>query len=113
MGYFVGVGNLKKKEIWGANMVFKKEVFKKIGFFDPKLGPQKGKHINGEDTDLIEKARTQLKVAFLPEANAFHIVMSNRLTLRYILRWAYYSGRSQRIMGGPGKLAFVFTVKRC
>lgn len=111
IGYFVGVGNLAKREIWGANMVFKKEVFQKIGFFDPKLGPQKGKHLNGEDTYLIDKAKAQLKVAFLPEANVFHIVMPNRLTLRYIFRWAYYSGKSQRIVGGPGKLAFVLIVK--
>jgi GT2 family glycosyltransferase len=106
LGYFVAVGNSEKRDIWGANMVFKREVFRKIGVFNPKLGPQKGKRLQGEDTDLIAKAKARCKILFMPNAEVFHTVRPERLTLSYIIRWAYISGKSQRIAHGPNPLAF-------
>jgi GT2 family glycosyltransferase len=111
LGYFVGVGNSERTEIWGANMVFKRTVFEKIGYFNPMLGSYKGKRLNGEDTFSIAKARAHFKVMFIPEANVFHSVKSSRLTLTYIIKWSYVSGKSQRIASGPGKLAFFYFVK--
>ena len=55
LGYFVGVGNSKSQQIWGANMVFSKVAFKKIGVFNPNIGRQKGKLLGFEDTKLIFK----------------------------------------------------------
>lgn len=107
LGYFVGVGNAEKENIWGGNMVFEKQIFKKIGVFNPKIGPRKGKLLKGEDSYLIAKAKAQGRVLFLPKAIVFHLVTSERLTLSYIIRWAYNSGKSQRIASGhPSPLAF-------
>jgi glycosyltransferase involved in cell wall biosynthesis len=104
LGYFVGVGNSEKREIWGANMVFKKEVFRKIGVFNPNIGRQKGKLLAFEDANLISKGKKCCKILFLPNAKVFHLVRSQRLTLRYIIRWSYNHGRSQRIELGSNKL---------
>lgn len=107
LGYFVGVGNSETRDIWGANMVFRKEVFRKIGVFNPNVGRQKGKLLAGEDTDLIAKGkRAHALILFMSNAEVFHMVRPERLTLSYIIRWAYYSGKSQRIRHGPNPLAF-------
>ena len=106
LGYFVGVGNAEKGEIWGGNMAFEKKIFNKIGVFNPKIGPRKGKLLKGEDSFLIAKAKAQCKVLFLPNAIVFHTVGPERLTLSYIIRWAYNSGKSQKIAFGPNPLAF-------
>jgi glycosyltransferase involved in cell wall biosynthesis len=106
LGYFVGVGNSEKRDIWGANMVFRKEVFRKIGVFNPSIGRQKGKLLAGEDSYLIAKGKENCKILFMANAEVFHLVRSERLTLSYIIRWAYYSGKSQKIAYGPNPLAF-------
>lgn len=112
LGYFVGVGNSEKKtEIWGANMVFKRTVLEKLGYFDPKLSSYKGKRLHGEDIVLIAKAKAHFKVMFIPKAIVFHSVKPSRLTLTYIIKWSYVQGRSLRIAYGPGKLTFFFFVK--
>jgi glycosyltransferase involved in cell wall biosynthesis len=111
LGYFAGVGNSKNHAIWGANMIFRKEVFKKIGVFNPKIGRQKGKLLAHEDAYLISKGRENYKVLFMPKAVVYHLVRAERLTLRYIIRWSYYAGKSQKIASGPNKLAIYFFLK--
>ena len=93
-GNYVGVGNAYSHEILGANMIFKKEVFKKIGFFSPNVGRQKGKLLGAEETELIKKGKACCKVLFMPEAEVFHRVPCERLTLRYVMRWSYYCGKT-------------------
>jgi glycosyltransferase involved in cell wall biosynthesis len=107
LGYFVGVGNSENHQIWGANMIFNKEVFKKIGVFDPSIGRQKGKLLAFEDTKIISKGEKNFRVLFLPEAWVFHLVNSKRLTLKYIIRWSYNHGKSQRIELGTNNVALM------
>ncbi len=99
-GSYVGVGNAYSREILGANMIFKKDVFKKIGFFSPSVGRQKGKLLGAEETELIKKGKAYFKVLFIPEAEVFHRVSCERLTLRYIIRWSYYWGKTEKILSG-------------
>lgn len=39
----------------GANMAFKRDCFKKIGFFETNIGPGQG--TRGEDTELFHRLR--------------------------------------------------------
>jgi len=110
-GYFVGVGNSETRNIWGANMVFRKEVFRKIGVFNPNIGRQKGKLLCDEESNLIAKGKKSCKILFMPKAEVFHLVTSERLTLSYIIRWAYYSGKSQKIAQGLNPWAFYLFLK--
>jgi glucosyl-dolichyl phosphate glucuronosyltransferase len=106
LGYFLGIGNSASRKIWGGNMVFNRNVFKKIGVFDAKLGLRNGKRLKGEDSDIISRAaKAQFKIVFLPEAVVLHLVPLDRLNLSYIFEWAYTSGRSQKTSEGFGKLA--------
>jgi glycosyltransferase involved in cell wall biosynthesis len=106
LGYLAGVGNSETRAIWGGNMVFKKEVFRKIGVFNPKIGRQKGKLLADEESCLIAKGKKSCKILFMPKAEVFHLVTSERLTLKYIIRWSYYSGKSQKLAQGLNPWAF-------
>jgi len=99
-GYMAGVGNIYGQRIWGANMIFEKTVFHKIGLFDSNLGRQKGKLLSCEEDKLIKKARICCRYLFLPEAEVLHIVQSKRLTLKYLIRWNYYEGKSNTLLNG-------------
>jgi glycosyltransferase involved in cell wall biosynthesis len=107
-GYMAGVGNIYGKRIWGANMIFKKNVFYKIGFFDSRLGRKKGKLLSCEEDKLIKKARLCCHYLFLPEAEVLHVVQSKRMTLNYLIRWNYYEGKSNRILNGRRTIDTVY-----
>jgi glycosyltransferase involved in cell wall biosynthesis len=111
LGYFVGVGNSKDSSIWGANMIFKKTFFDKIGFFNAKIGRQKGKLFACEDLYMLSEGRKRFKVMFVQTAQMQHLVKAERLSLRYILRWSYYAGKSQKIASGPNKIAGYLLLK--
>ncbi|MEM2338354.1 MAG: hypothetical protein QXP06_07165 [Candidatus Bathyarchaeia archaeon] len=82
-------------------MVVRKEVFRKVGLFRPDLGPRKGKHLGGEELDLINRAKNRgFNVLFVPNAVVYHKVKRHRMTLRYVLKWEYYNGKSLRIRDG-------------
>ncbi len=99
-GFYAGVGNSYGQRIWGANMIFKKDVFQKIGLFDSRLGRQKGKLLSSEEDKLIRKARLLCHYLFLNDAEVLHVVPSKRMTLSYIIRWNYYEGKSTKILKG-------------
>jgi glycosyltransferase involved in cell wall biosynthesis len=109
-GYMAGVGNIYGQRIWGANMIFRKDVFQKIGFFDSKLGRQKGKLLSCEEDKLIKKARLCCHYLFLPEAEVLHVVESRRMTLNYIMKWNYYEGKSNRMLNGRKTISTVYGI---
>ncbi|MGD0645059.1 MAG: glycosyltransferase family 2 protein [Candidatus Bathyarchaeia archaeon] len=109
-GYMAGVGNIYGQRIWGANMIFKKNVFNKIGFFDSRLGRKKGKLMSCEEDKLIKKARLCCHYLFLPEAEVLHLVPSRRMTLNYIIRWNYYEGKSTRILNGRRTIKTLYDI---
>ena len=101
-GCFAGVGNAQAKEIWGANMVFRREVFEKVGCFNPELGRKNGKLFTYEDRDLINRAEeSSFKPLFVNGAEVFHAVPPSRLTVNYVLKWSYYFGKTEKMMHCP------------
>ena len=95
-GGYVGVGNaLEKNVIFGCNMIVKAEVFQAIGLFDPRLGRKNGKLLISEEADLFKRAgKRGYKISGIPTAIVYHKVNPKRMTIRYILRWNFYSGRT-------------------
>lgn len=99
LGSVVSVGNIG--EIWGANMIIKKEVFNRMGFFKSEIGKQKGKLLSCEETDLINRAKRRgYQILFIPKAIVFHKVKSERMTLKYILNSKYFLGKTMKILYG-------------
>jgi glycosyltransferase involved in cell wall biosynthesis len=106
-GHYVSIGNAPNKYkdfppgIWSSNMALKKEIFDQAGYFNPKLGRQKGKLLAREDVDLVNRAIEKgFHSLFLQRAKVFHKVKSNRMTLKYILTWEYYMGKTCKILDG-------------
>jgi glycosyltransferase involved in cell wall biosynthesis len=98
-GGYAGVGNWGR--IWGCNMIISKIIFEKVGLFRAEIGRQKGKLLSGEDDDLLRRAINKgYSVLFLPRAIVYHKVSPQRMTLRYILKWEYFYGKSIRKKNG-------------
>jgi GT2 family glycosyltransferase len=104
-GGYVGVGNIwvakGVNRIWGTNLIVKREVFDVVGFFNPKLGRQKGKLVSYEENDFIHRCQSKgLRVRFIMGATVYHKVLAKRMTPGYIIRWSYQGGKSQKAMLG-------------
>jgi glucosyl-dolichyl phosphate glucuronosyltransferase len=102
-GGYVGVGNAEKGHIYGCNMIIKAEIFQRIGLFDTHLGRKSGKLFIYEEDDFLNRARRRgFKFSIIPTAIVYHKVSPRRMTIRYILRWNFYSGQTmQKRRSGP------------
>ena len=69
-----------ERPFFGANMVFRREVFEKVGGFDVGLG-RKGKVlVGGEEIDLFGRMLASgLRVVYQPRAAVDHVVDPRRL----------------------------------
>jgi hypothetical protein len=76
---------LAEKEVpIGANMAVRRAVHLKFPF-NPRIGPQPGSEIRGEDTLLVQSARNAgHRVRWVPDAVAHHHVPARRMTYRYM-----------------------------
>ncbi|MGE4329784.1 glycosyltransferase [Diaphorobacter sp.] len=80
-------------ELCGGNFIARTDLLIQLGGFNTNLGRSAGNLLGGEDGDL----HTRLKAAhargyYDPAFSILHSVPSERMTLRYHFRWAYWSG---------------------
>ncbi len=104
------------KPFFGANMAFRRDIFDRIGGFDPELG-RKGKSlVGGEETDVFYRMlKAGMQILYEPRAFVNHVVDSRRLRKRYFRGLHYSSGwmeglrfgdyQGWHVLGIPG---FVF-----
>jgi GT2 family glycosyltransferase len=80
----------------GTNMSLKREVWEKVGFFDPRLGP--GASGFSEDTEYsIRIRKAGFKIGYAPAAVVYHELNSERYGARYNRRVQYRKGISRSI----------------
>ena len=80
---------------YGANIGFRKDLFREIGLFRTDLGAVGRGLARGEDTEFFGRAgRAGKRVLYVPSAIVHHKVENNRMTLQYFRRWKFNSGRS-------------------
>jgi GT2 family glycosyltransferase len=80
----------------GANMAIRKDMFTKVGLFDPRLGP--GQSGTSDDTELAERIiRASGRIGCAPKAVVYHEVDWNRLTEDYFRLRHEQQGRSRLI----------------
>jgi glucosyl-dolichyl phosphate glucuronosyltransferase len=80
----------------GANMAFRKSVFTKIGDFNHKFGRKGASLMSYEEIELcyrIEKGGG--KIVYLPQAEVFHLIKSERITPLWFKKRIYWQGRSE------------------
>jgi len=78
---------LDKGYLSGSNIFFKKDVFKRVGLFDPKYG-MKGDEISvGEETKLQEIAdRIDIKRFYHPQLFVYHLVPEYKMKVSYFIK---------------------------
>ena len=87
----------------GANMAFKRQVFDKVGGFDPQLGRVGSKLLGGEETDLFRRlTEIGLRGKYQPRAVVSHVLEPERLQKAYFRKIYFYGGRSRGLIYGPG-----------
>ena len=93
----------------GGNMAFRREVFERVGSFNPRLGRNGQSLIGGEENDLFARLRRAGELLyFVPNAAIFHHIPDSKLTDDYFDRLSYNVGVSKRLRaeadGEVGKL---------
>jgi len=80
----------------GVNMSFRREVFEKVGFFNPRLGP--GASGFSEDTEYCMRIRKAgLRIGYTPHAIAYHELNPARYGSAYNRMVHYRQGLSRSI----------------
>lgn len=81
----------------GGNMAFRREVFERVGLFNPKLGRNGESLCGGEENDLFERLRSMGEsLYFVPNAGIIHHIPDEKLTDDYFDRLSFNVGRSKR-----------------
>jgi len=83
-----------RPQVWGANMAFCRELFEKVGGFDPRWGIVGTKLFRGEETDLINRALDRgLKIAYDAAVTVFHRIGSDRTRKAYFRKLTFDSAQ--------------------
>jgi len=87
---------------FGANMAFRREVFKKYGDFRADLG-RSGRSLQGrEDIEFANRLLTGAEALWYePGAVVRHRVQAHSMEKKYVLRWWYWYGRTEVAELGP------------
>jgi glycosyltransferase involved in cell wall biosynthesis len=97
---FNAVLGVNEKDISGCNMTIHKSVFSDVGYFNPRLGRQKGMLMSHEETQLLHVAKQNHKYVFASKAIVYHKIRPNKLRVVYALKWFFYSGKSLAVFRG-------------
>lgn len=93
----------REPQIWGANMAFRREVFEKVGTFDPRQGRIGEKLFKGEESDLIRRAlEAGLVIAYDASITVLHRIGPDRMRRGYFRRLAFERGQSQAMVAPAG-----------
>lgn len=100
--------NRHTKNPLGACFLVKKEVFEKLGPFREDIGAgQSGSH---EDTEYFWWALiNNFKLLYWPYATLYHTVDPKRLTVSYLHKWYFNSGKSMYLVKNTGR---IFNLKK-
>lgn len=78
-----------------ANLAVRTELLRAVGGFDPRLGPRGGVQLVGDDASLVRRlVGAGARAWYEPAATVVHELPAARLRPRYLLRRAYWQGRS-------------------
>ncbi len=95
-GSLLGIHHAEQK-IWGGNFGFDRLFAIRHGLrFSPGLGRCGESLLSGEDTTFVKQMEScNARILFDPTIVAYHHISTSRFGLRYLLRRAYWQGRSE------------------
>lgn len=101
--YMYGTTNSGDAETWmdypkhpfGVNMAFRREVFQRIGLFDPRLGRIGDSLLSGEESDIFRRVHEAgFRTRYVPDAVLRHRIPASRTDPDWVLRRSYWQGIS-------------------
>ena len=82
-----------------ANGAVETEWLRKVGGFDPTLGPRSGVPLLNDDVRLCRRLfAAGAQILYVPDATVIHELPAERVTRRYIARREYFRGRSSWLL---------------
>jgi glycosyltransferase involved in cell wall biosynthesis len=97
-----------KPQVWGANMAFRRELFERVGEFDPRRGIIGRKLFRDEEADLIDRALALgLRIAYDSALTVFHRIGPDRMRKAYFRRLAFDAARGDARVTAVGGRAFL------
>ena len=80
-------------QVWGANMAFRRQVFDRVGEFDPRRGVFGRRLFRGEEADLIARALSLgMRIAYDASLTVHHRIGPDRMRKAYFRRLAFDDG---------------------
>jgi glycosyltransferase involved in cell wall biosynthesis len=84
----------RQPQVWGANMAFRRELFDRVGGFDPRRGMDGPRLFRGEECDLIDRAlKLGLKIAYDGSLTVYHRIGPDRMQKAYFRRLTFDSAQ--------------------
>ena len=88
----------------GTNMAIQKDVFTKLGMFNKNICHQGSKLLYNDEVEFINKLFiNKFKIIYTPLAIVKHIIPSNKITKKYLLKRYFYQGVSDRQLANLNK----------
>ena len=89
----------------GVNMAFRREVFARVGGWDPRIGRKAGTLLGQEVREWCLRARAAgVRGCYAPNLTVQHIIPASRLNRQYFRRWFYWRGISRALLYQQGAL---------
>jgi hypothetical protein len=83
----------------GANMAVRRTALDGLGGFARHLGKLRGTLLSGEDHELCRRVEAAgLRTLYVPSMRVRHWIPADRLTIRYCLRWFFWSGITHAVL---------------
>lgn len=83
----------------GVNVAYRRDVFQRVGYFDPSLGRKAGTLRNQAQREWHLRARAAgVRGVYDPDMLLYHRVSVDRLNRRYFRQWYYWHGISRAIL---------------
>jgi glycosyltransferase involved in cell wall biosynthesis len=97
-GFADGPGEVRNT--FGSNISFRRDVFGRLGGFDPEFGRRGEKNLQAEETELAVRLHREFgeRVWYTPRAVVHHKVFDYRTDPKWLLDRAFWQGYSKRAM---------------
>lgn len=81
-------------DVWGGNMLLKKEVFTKGISFNSNVGPNGINYVMGSETELLKRLQAgDFKAMYIAKSKVFHQIRSEQLSINWLTQRSYRSGK--------------------
>ncbi|MCU1594810.1 MAG: kfoC 1 [Frankiales bacterium] len=85
-----------------ANAAFRTAALRATGGFDPRLGPSGDRHMVNDDLQVVrDLQRRGSRLVLVPAAVVVHELPDQRISVRWLLRRAWWQGRSDWVLDRP------------